>query len=67
MTVDQITHDSIISELHATRERLAEQYHNDLLAFSKAAELHCLALGFEIIEGRRHQPQPPPEVVPGNI
>jgi hypothetical protein len=38
-------HNPVVAEIHATRERLAEQYHNDLLAYSKAAEAHCRALG----------------------
>lgn len=43
-------HDPIVEEIHATRERLADQYHNDLSAHSKAAQAHCLALGFQIVE-----------------
>ncbi|VFN02851.1 MAG: hypothetical protein BECKG1743D_GA0114223_107364 [Candidatus Kentron sp. G] len=43
-------HDSIVEEIHATRERLAQQYHNDLAAYSRAAEAHCLALGFDFVE-----------------
>jgi len=49
-------HDSIVAEIHETRERLAEQYHNDLLAYSQAAESHCRALGFRIVESPRRQP-----------
>lgn len=29
-------HDPIVAEIHATRERLAEQYHDDLVAYSQA-------------------------------
>lgn len=43
-------HDSVIAEIHATRERLADQYHNDLLAYSKAAEARCRALGLHMAE-----------------
>ena len=55
MNTTQPWHDSIVDEIHATRERLAEQYHNDLLAYSKAAESHCRALGFRIGESPRRQ------------
>ncbi len=43
-------HDPVVAEIHATRERLAEQYHNDLLAYSKAAEARCRALGLHMVE-----------------
>ena len=43
-------HDPIVAELHATREHLADQYHNDLLAYSKAAEARCRALGLTMLE-----------------
>lgn len=56
MSTIQPWHDTIVDEIHATREQLAEQYHNDLFAYSKAAELHCRALGFRIVESPRHQP-----------
>ena len=49
-------HDPIVTEIHATRERLAEQYHNDLVAYSQAAERHCRALGFRIVESPRLKP-----------
>lgn len=45
--------DSIVDEIHDTRERLAEQYHNDLLAYSNAAQEHCLALGFSLVDSPR--------------
>ena len=48
-------HDPIVAEIHAVREHLAEQYQNDLMAYSKAAEAHCRALGFTIIESPRSQ------------
>lgn len=35
--------------------RLAEEYHNDLLAYSEAAEAHCHALGFRFVESPRRQ------------
>lgn len=52
----QSWHDPIVAELHAIREQLADQYHNDLLAYSQAAELHCRALGFPAMEGSTVQP-----------
>jgi hypothetical protein len=52
----QLWHDTIVDEIHAIRERLAEQYHNDLLAYSQAAESHCRALGFRIVESPRREP-----------
>ena len=56
-----VSHDAIVNEIHAIRERLAEQYGNDLLAYSRAAESHCRDLGFKIVESPRRQPiQEPP-------
>ena len=43
-------HDPVVAEIHATRERLADQYHNDLLAYSKAADARCRALGLVMAE-----------------
>lgn len=43
-------HDPVVAEIHATRERLAEQYHNDLRAYSEAAQAHCRALGLNMAE-----------------
>lgn len=43
-------HDPVVAEIHAARERLADQYHNDLLAYSKAAEARCRALGLNMAE-----------------
>lgn len=45
-------HDPVVAEIHAARERLADQYHNDLLAYSKAAEDRCRALGLNMAEDR---------------
>ena len=50
-------HDPIIAEIHATRERLAEQYQNDLVAYSRAAEARCLAFGLTMAESPRAQPR----------
>lgn len=50
MNIMKPQHDSIIDEIHATRERFAEQYQNDLFSYSRVAELHCRELGFHIIE-----------------
>lgn len=43
-------HDPVVAEIHATRERLADQYHNDLLAYSRAAEERCRSLGLIMVE-----------------
>lgn len=51
-------HDPVVAEIHATREQLAEQYRNDLLAYSKAAEAHCRDLGLVIAESQRRQEVP---------
>lgn len=56
MNTAQAWHDPIVAEIHATREWLAEQYRNDLLAYSLAAESHCRTLGFRIVESPRRQP-----------
>jgi hypothetical protein len=56
MNTKQSWHDPIVAEIHATRERLAEEYHDDLLAYSQAAESHCRALGLRIVESPRLQP-----------
>ncbi len=53
MTTKQPWHDPIVADIHATRERLAKQYHDDLRAYSKAAEAHCRDLGFHIAESPR--------------
>ena len=50
MNTTTIWHDPVVAELHETRERLANQYLNDLLAYSKAAEARCLALGLTILK-----------------
>ncbi len=50
-------HDPVVAEIHATRERLADQYRDDLLAYSKAAEARCRALGLTMVEVRRHAAQ----------
>lgn len=49
----QPNQNSIIDEIHGTRERLAELYHNDMLSYSQAAQEHCLALGFSLVNGPR--------------
>lgn len=55
MNTTETWHDPIVTEIHAAREQLADQYHNDLLAYSKAAESHCRALGFNFVESPRRQ------------
>lgn len=47
--------DPIIAEIHTTREHLAELYHNDLEAYSQAAQKHCQELGFKIVKSPRLQ------------
>ena len=53
-------HDPIVAEIHATRERLAEEYHDDLVAYSEAADMHCRALGFGMVESLRLRPSAGP-------
>jgi hypothetical protein len=48
-------HDPIVAEIHATRERLAHQFGNDMQAYSKAAEAHCRELGFTFSEDTQSQ------------
>ena len=55
MNTPQPWHDPLVAEIHAIRENLAEQYHNDLVAYSKAAEEHCRALGLQFAESPRKQ------------
>lgn len=50
MNTNSSWHDPVVAEIHATRERLADQYHNDLLAYSSAAEARCRALGLNMAE-----------------
>lgn len=58
-------HDPVVAEIHATRERLAEQYHDDLIAYSEAAEAHCRALGLNITGSQRHAAQDAPSSLGG--
>ena len=53
-------HDPVIDEIHATREYLAEKYHNDLVSYSQAAESHCRDLGFKFVGSPRRQTPPMP-------
>ena len=55
MNTIQPCQDSIVDEIHNTRERLAELYHNDLVAYSQAVQEHCLALGFSLVDSPRLQ------------
>jgi hypothetical protein len=55
MNNPQSRHDPIVAELHTVRERLADQYHNDLRAYSQAAESHCRELGFRFAESPRRR------------
>jgi len=50
MTTFTPWHDPVVAEIHATRDRLAEQYHHDLFAYSAAAEARCRALGLNMVE-----------------
>ena len=56
-------HDPVVAEIHATREHLAEQYHNDLQAYSEAAEAHCRALGLSMAEDQHRAVQPSQTVI----
>jgi len=58
MNTTESLHDSIIDEIHAIREALAEKYHNDLVFYSQSAESHCRTLGFKFAESPRHQKHP---------
>jgi len=53
MNTIQSNQDSIVEEIQNTRERLAEMYHNDLLAYSQATQEHCIALGFSLVDSPR--------------
>ena len=55
MNTIQPCEDSIVDEIHNTREQLAELYHNDLVAYSQAVQEHCLALRFSLIDSPRLQ------------
>ncbi len=50
MSTTATWHDPIVAGLHVTREHLANQYHNDFLAYSKAAEARCRALGLPMLK-----------------
>ncbi|MFM9912697.1 MAG: hypothetical protein ACKVN9_04105 [Methylophilaceae bacterium] len=58
-----ISQDLVVAEIHAVREGLANQYQNDLAAYSAAAEAHCRKLGFVIAESPRRQPHDIKELV----
>jgi hypothetical protein len=58
--------DSIVAEIHAIRDHLAEQYGNDLTAYSTAAEAHCQALGFIIVENQHRIKQSETELIVTN-
>lgn len=49
--MNAIWHDSVVAEIHAVRERLAEQYHGDMAAYTAAAEAHCRELGLNMAHG----------------
>lgn len=53
MNTIQSGEDSIVDEIHNIRERLAELYDDDLITYSQAAQEHCLALGFSIVDSPR--------------
>lgn len=42
--------DPIVAEIHAIREQLAQRFHNDLAAYSRAADAHCRELGFHVLQ-----------------
>jgi hypothetical protein len=43
------SHDPIIQELHAVREKLVEKYQGDMHAYLLAARARALALGFQFM------------------
>lgn len=47
-----VWHNPIIAEINAARERLTNQFQNDLAAYSKSAEAHCRALCFQVAESQ---------------
>jgi hypothetical protein len=49
MTTTPVCRNPIVAELHAIREQLAERFHNDLAAYSRAADAHCRELGFHTV------------------
>ncbi|WP_157817560.1 hypothetical protein [Candidatus Thiodictyon syntrophicum] len=55
MTVTPVWRDPIVAELHTIREQLAERFHNDLAAYSRAAEAHCRELGFQIAQSPAYE------------
>ncbi|MDQ5911166.1 MAG: hypothetical protein QG599_3263 [Pseudomonadota bacterium] len=57
MNTTQTWDDPILAEIYAIRERLVEQYQNDLIAYSQAAETHCRTLGLKIVESPRFVPR----------
>lgn len=59
-------HDPVVAEIHAARERLADQYHNDLLAYSKAAAARCQALGLTMAEDQHKTKTAPPSLGTGH-
>jgi hypothetical protein len=58
MNANSSWHDPVVAEIHATRERLANQYHNDLFAYSKAAEERCRAWGLTMAEDQHSHSLP---------
>jgi hypothetical protein len=58
--MNAIWHDSVVAEIHAVRERLAEQYHGDMAAYTAAAEAHCRELGLNMANEKiRKNPELP--------
>lgn len=46
-------HDTIVAEIHATRQHLANEYNNDLQAYTVAAQARCRALGLTMVQDQR--------------
>jgi hypothetical protein len=63
MNADTPWHDPVVAEIHATRDHLAKHYHDDLSAYSAAAEARCRALGLVMAEDQRRLAQPGVEVI----
>ncbi len=55
MTTIPVWRDPIVAELHTIREQLAARFHNDLAAYSRAAEAHCRELGFQIAQSPAYE------------
>lgn len=67
MNIPSPWHDPVVAEIHAAREHLAEQYHNDFLAYSEAAVARCQALGLNMAEDQHRIAQTTQPVLEGTF